>query len=92
MNSLKKAVTGSRPDSVTGKVRPRPTNAVVEHDPSKLLTLTEAAQMLGHVHRTTIMRWVKEDKLRCVRLSRKVILFEPDEIQRFVRSHRDSGK
>jgi excisionase family DNA binding protein len=58
---------------------------------SPLLTLTEAAFRLGRVHRTTIMRWVKEGRLRCVRLSRKAILFELTEIDRFVREHRYSG-
>lgn len=56
-----------------------------------LLTLTEAAQLLGHVHRTTIMRWVKEGRLHCIRLSRKAILFELGEIDRFIREHRYSG-
>lgn len=59
--------------------------------PGRLLTLTEAAFRLGRVHRTTIMRWVKEGKLNCVRLSRKAILFEPGEIERFIREHRYSG-
>ena len=58
---------------------------------SPLLTLTEAAYRLGRVHRTTIMRWVKEGRLRCVKLSRKNILFEIAEIDRFVREHRYSG-
>ncbi len=56
-----------------------------------LLTLTEAAQLLGHAHRTTIMRWVKEGRLSCIRLSRKAILFELVEIERFIREHRYSG-
>ncbi len=59
--------------------------------PQGLLTLSEAAEMLGRVHRTTIMRWVREDRLKCVRLSRKVILFERDEISRFIREHRATG-
>jgi excisionase family DNA binding protein len=59
---------------------------------SPLLTLTEAAYRLGRVHRTTIMRWVKEGRLRCVRLSRKAILFETGEIDRFIREHRYSGR
>jgi len=57
----------------------------------RLLTLSEAAFHLGHVHRTTIMRWVREGRLRCIRLSRKAILFEPAELDRFVREHRFSG-
>ncbi len=58
---------------------------------SPLLTLSEAAFHLGHVHRTTIMRWVREGRLKCIRLSRKAILFEPTELDRFVREHRFSG-
>ncbi len=57
-----------------------------------LLTLTEAAYRLGRVHRTTIMRWVKEGRLRCVRLSRKAILFETNEIDRFIQEHRSTGQ
>jgi len=56
----------------------------------RLLTLSEAALHLGHVHRTTIMRWVREGRLRCIRLSRKAILFEQAELDRFVREHRYS--
>jgi len=52
------------------------------------MTLSEAAYRLGNVHRTTIMRWVKDGKLHCVRLSRKAIMFEPGEIERFIREHR----
>lgn len=58
---------------------------------SRLVTLSEAAYRLGGVHRTTIMRWVKEGKLQCVRLSRKSILFEPSELERFIREHRYTG-
>jgi excisionase family DNA binding protein len=57
----------------------------------RLLTLSEAAFRLGQVHRTTVMRWVKEGGLRCVRLSRKAILFEPAELERFIRDHRSGG-
>lgn len=57
----------------------------------RLITLSEAAFRLGRVHRTTVMRWVKEGGLRCVRLSRKAILFEPAELERFIRDHRSSG-
>jgi excisionase family DNA binding protein len=56
----------------------------------RLLTLSEAAFRLGQVHRTTVMRWVKEGGLRCVRLSRKAILFEPAELERFIREHRSN--
>ena len=54
----------------------------------RLLSLTEASFRLGDVHRTTVMRWVKSGKLQCVRLSRKAILFEPGELDRFIREHR----
>lgn len=56
----------------------------------RLLTLSEAAFRLGRVHRTTVMRWVKEGKLCCIRLSRKAILFEPNELDRFVKEHRSA--
>jgi excisionase family DNA binding protein len=65
--------------------------AAMEEQTPRLITLTEAAFRLGRVHRTTVMRWVKEGKVHCVRLSRKAILFEPAEIDRFIRDHRYSG-
>ncbi|HEY3295573.1 MAG TPA: helix-turn-helix domain-containing protein [bacterium] len=74
-----------RSKKVDGAVKPE------EEQPGRLITLTEAAFRLGRVHRTTIMRWVKEGKLKCIRLSRKAILFEPGEIDRFIREHRYSG-
>lgn len=74
----------SRPAEPDRPVRPGATS-------SPLLTLSEAAYHLGHVHRTTIMRWVREGRLKCIRLSRKAILFEPTELDRFVREHRFSG-
>lgn len=70
---------------------PRKAAAAQAPHSAPLLTLTETALRLGGVHRTTIMRWVKDGKLRCVRLSRKAILFEPSEIDRFIREHRSIG-
>lgn len=91
MNSTK-ARAVRMPMPVHGRrARAHPEAATQDADQKSLLTLTEAAQLLGHVHRTTIMRWVKENRLRCIRLSRKVILFELAEIERFVREHRHSG-
>ena len=73
----------STPRQPTKNIRP-PTG----RDVPRLMTLSEAAYRLGNVHRTTIMRWVKDGKLHCVRLSRKAIMFEPGEIERFIREHR----
>jgi excisionase family DNA binding protein len=82
---------GAVPESVSQR---KPSMKVAKRgdteDSTRLLTLTEAAFRLGRVHRTTVMRWVKEGKLRCVRLSRKAILFEPAELDRFVHEHRSS--
>jgi excisionase family DNA binding protein len=69
---------------------PRRARPSAETGTDRLLTLSEAAFRLGQVHRTTVMRWVKEGGLRCVRLSRKAILFEPAELERFIREHRSS--
>jgi excisionase family DNA binding protein len=80
------------PPTTTRRVASEPDkNGADEAQTARLITLTEAAFRLGRVHRTTIMRWVKEGKLNCVRLSRKAILFEPGEIDRFIREHRYSG-
>ena len=86
--------TGKSPPSRARSRRPAAsadTASRTTADSPRLLTLSEAAQHLGHVHRTTIMRWVHEGRLKCIRLSRKAILFEPAELDRFVREHRFSG-
>lgn len=74
-------------------IRTKPPAAKSKESPEsdRLLTLSEAAFRLGHVHRTTVMRWVKDGRLKCVRLSRKAILFETTELDRFIREHRSSG-
>jgi excisionase family DNA binding protein len=91
MNSTKMRTVKMPMPTLTRRGRMHPEATSAESEQKSLLTLTEAAQLLGHVHRTTIMRWVKENRLRCIRLSRKVILFELAEIERFVREHRHSG-
>ena len=90
MTSGRKSSSPPRKRSVKTSVPPSsPADATPRAD--RLLTLAEAAFRLGQVHRTTVMRWVKEGGLRCVRLSRKAILFEAVELERFIRDHRSSG-
>jgi excisionase family DNA binding protein len=96
MTSGRKSSAPPRRRSTRTKVLPTPlADAAAPRAASasadRLLTLSEAAFRLGRVHRTTVMRWVKEGGLRCVRLSRKAILFEPAELERFIRDHRSSG-
>lgn len=86
MNTMPRTRASKQPRAESG-----PAARSTVDSPQGLLTLSEAAEMLGRVHRTTIMRWVREDRLKCVRLSRKVILFERDEITRFIREHRATG-
>jgi excisionase family DNA binding protein len=90
-----KAIRSPRPAKKTTTRVKRAQDAVRREEDDaaagRLVTLTEAAFRLGRVHRTTIMRWVKEGKLKCVRLSRKAILFEQGELDRFIREHRSSG-
>ena len=91
MDVRKKRTTKSKPAETTLESGGLYSAGSAEAE-SPLLTLTEAAFRLGRVHRTTIMRWVKEGRLRCVRLSRKAILFEVAEIDRFIKEHRYSGR
>jgi len=49
----------------------------------ELLTAAEAATRL-HVAKRTILRWAREGKIGYVRVSRKVILFTAEAIDRFV--------
>ncbi len=50
------------------------------------LTLPEAVVILRHV-RTTVQKWVKEGKLKCLTVGRNQY-FEPDEIRRFIEAGR----
>lgn len=48
-----------------------------------LLTPTEAASILK-ISKKTILRWAKEKKIECVRISKKTILFQAEAIDTFV--------
>jgi excisionase family DNA binding protein len=87
MTGVKKKQTAPKSSRTEGAKKP----SAPAPDAERLLTLSEAAFRLGQVHRTTVMRWVKDGRLHCVRLSRKAILFEEDELDRFIRDHRSSG-
>ena len=50
----------------------------------ELMNAEEAAQLLN-VTRRTLLRWAREKKIECVRISKKTILFSPDAIDEFVR-------
>jgi len=49
----------------------------------ELLTAEEAASILK-VSRRTILKWAREHKIESVKLSRKVILFTPEALERFL--------
>jgi excisionase family DNA binding protein len=54
-----------------------------------LLTLTEAAEVLG-VSKVTLRRWTKAGVLPCVRIGRrKDRRFRPADIEEFIAAHRD---
>ncbi|RPH92059.1 DNA-binding protein [candidate division KSB1 bacterium] len=92
MTTIKKSPRTFKPPR-SGAKDSTPSQTPTAHTPApgRLLTLTETAFRLGGVHRTTVMRWVKEGRLHCVRLSRKAILFESAEIEKFIREHRSTG-
>ena len=50
----------------------------------ELMNADEAAQLLK-VTRRTLLRWAREKKVECVRISKKTILFSLDAIDEFVR-------
>ncbi len=52
----------------------------------QLLTVKEAAEVLK-ISPHTLLRWVKLDKLEIVRLSRKILRFDRDELTRWIRLH-----
>ncbi len=68
----------------------------------ELLNADEAASRLK-ITKRTILRWAREGKIECVRISAKVVLFTAEAIDRFVQSrtfgiespavnHRDAGR
>src|SRR5208283_3260267 len=51
---------------------------------NELLTAAEAASKLK-ISQRTILKWAREGKIECVKISRKVVLFAEDAIDRFVK-------
>ena len=51
----------------------------------ELLSPDEAASRLN-VTKRTILRWAREGKIECVRISAKVVLFTAEGIEKFVKS------
>jgi excisionase family DNA binding protein len=51
----------------------------------ELLSADEAASKLK-ITKRTILRWTREGKIECVRISRKVVLFTAESIEKFVKS------
>ncbi|MGB6064768.1 MAG: helix-turn-helix domain-containing protein [Desulfomonilaceae bacterium] len=51
----------------------------------ELLTADEAAERL-RIAKRTLLRWVRENRIQSVRLSRKVVLFTNEAIDEFVKS------
>jgi len=51
----------------------------------ELLTAAQAATRL-HIAKRTLLRWARENKIGCVRASRKVIYFTGEALDRFVQS------
>lgn len=48
-----------------------------------LLTAEQVAEVFA-VHRNTVFKWVRDGKLTPVRMSRGVIRFSPEEVDRIV--------
>ena len=49
----------------------------------ELMNADEAAQLLN-VTRRSILKWAREKKIECVRISKKTILFSPEAVDKFV--------
>ncbi len=52
---------------------------------NELLTAAHAATRL-HIAKRTLLRWTRENKIGCVRASRKVIYFTGEAIDKFLQS------
>lgn len=57
----------------------------------RLLTLDEAARALS-VSRRTVDRLVRDEELRTIHLSPRMVRVEVVEIDRYLREHRDGGR
>jgi excisionase family DNA binding protein len=51
----------------------------------ELLTAAEAAEKL-RIEKATVLKWARENKIESVKLSKKVVLFNAEAIDDFVRS------
>lgn len=56
----------------------------------ELLTPEQVAERL-HIHKRTVLKLAREGKLRRVKVSHKVVLFEEEAIADFVRRRRQNG-
>lgn len=54
---------------------------------SKLITAAQLAPLLGK-STATVLRWAKEGAIPHRRIASKIILFDQDEIQRWLQSNR----
>jgi excisionase family DNA binding protein len=52
---------------------------------NELLTAAQAATRL-HIAKRTLLRWARENKIGCVRASRKVIYFTGEAIDKFLQN------
>jgi excisionase family DNA binding protein len=55
-------------------------------DQNQLMTVREAAEALK-VSPYTLLKWVRLEKIRVIRLSRKTLRFYSEDIRRWVRLH-----
>ncbi len=52
-----------------------------------LLTYTQAAEFLG-VNINTLYFWVRNGRVPHIRLSRRMVRFDPEELRRWIDEHR----
>lgn len=48
-----------------------------------LMSIKEAARLLGYTH-WSLKNWVRDGRLRCVRIGRGKMMFEPSELRRVI--------
>lgn len=73
---------------MTPNEAPTPTSTAVSATASRIEVPLTAAQLapLIHLHRVTVLRWAKEGRIPCRRLSARKVLFIPSEVNRWLSS------
>lgn len=75
-------------NGTTGYAVPEETAA---WDPKRKLITPEQVALRLQVCTETVLRWARQEKLKRIKISKKVIRFSEEEVKRFIGSHEEAG-